>query len=743
MEQFLKATEVSPPNEEIPREEKLRSHKLHRAVTQIVGDLMGDLTGLDGVSNFALSIDLNPSRQEEFFEAREDLFIAKSGYTTMMKIIDPKNLEGRTRGQVEDIIVGSMVNMNGEETRESIRSSKREAYERFWKIAWELRSMGFDDGPASIGAWYGVYEAFKEGFAATYTVLRLSMDEVCDILRRKTFPIYDAEHYKPHFMDMAMEIHKGDQNAPIDEKLVLRLCVYAAFNHIHLNQNLRGIIATLKEDLTLATIFDMAAKILAYGWLMDNWYPEYRRIWKNKHREYDRMISQVREYLSNVFFSEVYTYNRLKIVVAPLKSFTSPFQVLETDRWISGELSGRLNLEPFTNARSFMPAAEGPSITSVYGIPGTHKSTILGDLIALTVIQKKNFVFLPLSDNSNWPTYAFMPSMPISGNSAFRFLSKKMKLKPQGIPVLILNIVRDLSELEERGEVLTKYDRILKVSDHWSFKFDFGVVLDELAHISKEFGYSGPVGMIAVRNMERLGTSLQTNKRFNIEIQNATKSLDSFKQWRRNHSKIPCRVSFDEVKEVQMEQAKSREQSQLGDLIETAANSARRWHFAMDFVGHLPQDISRRVRGFTTNTFWRNLPEEKSEAKSPLSILLDSLPIEPENEELEKQAVKFLSNNQSFAESGLFWWHNKKMKGVRPVYPMVPPFQTQLPGKDPIEIYNFYLKMNPQIDRDKFFRRKADLKYDWVASSEDSTKERDEEETEDKEIESEEEQEAW
>lgn len=696
----------------------LKEHKLHKAVTQIIADLLADLSTFENISNFALSVDLTPKRQKKFFESREALFVWKAAYTTMVKIIDPKNTEGRTVTELEDIVIRTMAeNRDGKETLEASLEGRKTATYRYWDVAKEMIYQGIDYSPVSVANYFGIYESYLQGFKASYDVLRLAMDEVCESLSRRYFPIYDVEHYKPYFMDHVMEIRKGDQNAPIDEKLVLRLCVFASYNHIERDQK-------LERAITLDKIFELASKVLAYGWLMDNWYPEYRSSWKARHREYDSMISSVREELSQNFFSDVYTYSRMNLVISPLKFWNSPFQVMETDAWISGELSGKIELKPFTELKPFMPDPEVGSISAVFGPRGAHKSTILANMIALSVLRKNHFCFLPLSDNSNWPTYAFMPQMPVPKNKAFRFLRKRMKVKPQGIPVLILNVVRDISELKQKGEVLTKYDRILKVKEPHSFRFDFEKVLDELGAIAEEFGYKGNTGLIAMRNLRRKGTRLESTKRFDIDIMAATNALDSFDDWRGNHTGSPCRLSFDEIKEVEMGQAKSREQSQLGDLIESGGDSARRHNFSMDFVGHLPADVSPRIRQFSVNIFWRNLPFDRSEAKSPVENLLGSLSVE---EEAEREAVMLFASNQKFANSGLFWWFNKTDMAIRPIYPMVPPFQGQVVGRDPIDIYNFYLKSNPQIEKEKFLRRYSDLKYDWVASSVDNVAKENEE----------------
>ena len=109
-------------------------------------------------------------------------------------------------------------------------------------------------------------------------------------------------------------------------------------------------------------------------------------------------------------------------------------------------------------------------------------------------------VFIPLSDNFNWPTLAFMPQMEIEGhkrdNGAYYF-NRDIGIKPEGVPTLILNVVKDLDEL--LGVPLTKYDRIVKVDAYSSFKLDMNLVLRELKDIASEFGYSQPVGIIAAR----------------------------------------------------------------------------------------------------------------------------------------------------------------------------------------------------------------------------------------------------
>lgn len=371
----------------------------------------------------------------------------------------------------------------------------------------------------------------------------------------------------------------------------------------------------------------------------------------------------------------------------------------------------------------YVPGTNNYFLTNGLLSHNSGKSTLLGALSALLITKGKGFDFIALSDNSNWPMYAFMPQMPVPGNGAYRF-NNRLGIRPRAVPILILNIVKDLSELS--GESLTRYDRIVKVKGSRSFHIEMSTILDELARIAEEFGMSGSTGLVAARNLMRRGTDEKSGKRYDTEVQNAVSLLDSFNSWRRNHTKQPCGLTIDEVKESGLGMVRSREQSQLADLIESAVISARRYNFSMKFAGHVTRDMSDKARELTINTFWKDLPIERAEARSPLDILLDSLPLE-ESEQAE--AVRRLYNSKSFGKTRLMFWHSKLKKEINVVQPMPAPFQPHIVGKDPIEIYNFYLKSNPKIDREQFFRRSADLKFDFLADGSDEQEGEEEGET--------------
>jgi len=684
-----------------------------------IQDLLGDLSGLDSLTRFAMEIDVSPVRQHQLIQARQALAAAHTKYTTSLKAIEQKNSEGRTLAELEDIIKNairgaetSSTSINKRKNKshaDAVRTARIAAMERYRDIRYTFRELGISADPVCVGAWFGIYEGLRDGFAAAYTVLQLCMDEICEALGRKRFPIFD-DRYRPYYMELQFETTTGDQNAPITEKMLTQLMVYAAYNDVGLDNKLSD--DERFPGFTLRDIFDVGAKTLCFGYLLDNHRPEFGSLWREEAYKLDVMMSLGRPRLLSTFYDETFVERRLRIVVTQLGSYSCPFQIMDRDDWLGGVLSGKIEMHPFKF--EYMPKSSRPAIQGILGLPGNGKSTLMGTFDTLTVIERKTWVLMPLPDNSNWATYAFMPQMPIPGNKAYRFNEKKLRIPPQAVPVLILNIVRDESEL--RDEVLTRYDRIVKVKDHWSFRVDVEKILDELGRIAAEFGYSKPAGIITARHLGRRGTSSVTTKRYDIEVRNAVNLLDSFYDWRRNHQKDPCRVSLDEIKEAGGDTPKSREQSQMSDLIESSVNTARRYQFAMDFIGHVTKDIPQRAREFTVNMFWRSLPEEKSDSKNSLSLLLDSYPI-PEDEKL---AVRSISRSEAFEKSRLFWWYSQVSKKINLIQPNPPPFQPQIVGKDPIEIYKFYLKMNPKVEDSWFFKDKSNLKADWVATSGDS-----------------------
>ena len=681
------------PKQKAPLAASLSRPTLERAVQEQITQLIGDFSGLEGISRFLQTVDI---QSKEFMEVKEKLYFAQGAYVRGLKIGDKKNFEKMSKKGLQNEVVKQLSEAKSSSQIDSIRSG----WERYFGIMREYFAMGIlDPDPICILAWYQMNEKVRDGFEAAYRGLQICMQEVCRATGRKRFPISD-EDYKEWLRAVHYEVVKGEQNTAVDEKVTTQLMVYAAYSNASLDED-------LGKGVTLREIFSLSAIVSCFDWLSEFYRPEFWNLWQKWHEKFAQAVTIAREPLFKTFHRDIIAARSIAVVLSKLGAgYDYAFEIVDDpSAWLSGELKGRIELQPFDFKDR--PSADRANATTILGPPGIGKTTILSAFAGISTIKRKSVVCHFLADNTNWPTYAFLPLMPIS-RKLYNFSTQKIGTKPQGIPVLVLNVVRDLSEL--RDETLTKYDRIVKVKNYRSFHLEFPILIDELGRVAEEFGYSKPAGIITVRNLTRAGTS-ESTKRFSKEIQVATAMLDSFNAWRRNHAKDPFRLQFDELKETGMGRPGMQEHTQITSLIESALVSARRQNFGMDFAGQLTQQASSTVRELTLNTIFKGLPVEHSGVKSPQDILLDSLKASDE----EKDAVRLLEETPAFGKTRLLIWHDAHEKEFNLLQTIPAPFQPQIPGQDPRDVYDYFLAMNKQVDQDKFYRK--ELKFDWVAGS--------------------------
>ncbi len=335
------------------------------------------------------------------------------------------------------------------------------------------------------------------------------------------------------------------------------------------------------------------------------------------------------------------------------------------------------------------------------------KTTALGGLAAITAIKGEAPTLIPLSDNSNWPILAAMPQTRMHGNTSFAF-NEKLGIPPEGIPVLILNIVNDVKK-ELEGEDLTIYDRIIKVDSHWSFELDIPAILKELQKIAGDMGYKKAAGIIAVRNLGRQGNDPRPpNKPFDIEIQNALQVLYSFKKWRQHNQTVPFRIQVDEAAEAGTSTSMMKEQSQMQGVLGSFLRSGRRWQFAVDIATQLPVEVTSQARNLAENIFWSKLTVTSQTARSPLDSLLESLSCK----DYEKEAVRMLSKSGVLGRTRLKFWFNRTSQEINLIQSIPAPFMPQVVGMDSIEVFKLCVKAQGK-NPDNFLRK--DMNVDWEA----------------------------
>ena len=684
---------------------------------QIKG-IMAGFNGLEQFNRFAFRAQVHEKRLGTFLNWREEMYAALGVYNTMLQIIDLKNRRKRDARELESIIEYRMMQIStgNAKTWRGIATSNYadlnlnidDLYERlehaiindYARIEEMFAMRGVEPDAAIVAGWYA-YEAMEKAYAAAYMTLLTLMDDVNEAYGWKHFQISNLE-YRRYLSDLHFETIRGEQNTSIDEKAILQLMIYAAYNGLELKTPIDKISGS-NRYFNISDLFRVASNVQCIGWMKEYHKVQFGAEWEQIHRVFGEMMALTEGPLINKFRAEVEYSEPLQIVwdkvgqsdeskqrIADGHRGDAIFQTIDQDFWRSGELTGTVEAY-FDFDFRYMPSPQYAVVSFFAGDPGSGKSTILSRLAAQTVIEHKAPVLIPLSETSNWPTLAFMPYMKMPGNLSYSFCAEEVEIPPQGVPVLILNIVDNMDVLS--GEVMTKYDRIIKVEKYENFAIDIPDCLNELQMIAEgpEFGYDRPAGIIAVRNLGRQWTDDKTHKPVDMELRNAINVWYSALAWKMKHTQMPMRSILDEAADAGTNNPSMRENVQMRNQIEKGVRSARRFGMAMDIATQLTREISPQVRRLAANTFWRGLTSDRSDAESPLENLLATFACDDEDKEIVRQMTmsKIFQRKQA---KHLMFWYNRLNHEINLVQPMPSPFMPQIVSKENDDIYKIYCK---------------------------------------------------
>ena len=188
--------------------------------------------------------------------------------------------------------------------------------------------------------------------------------------------------------------------------------------------------------------------------------------WERVHEIFHTLLSEVREPLMRKFQAQIDATMtqldekfkpQLKHLEAESKenptgehSFNCVFQINDDYSWLGGALPLNLAFSPYEHFEITPASRQFQHHLPQEEIPGQEKQHCSLHSLVRFDPEGKQVVFIPLSDNFNWPTLAFMPQMEIEGhkrdNGAYYF-NRDIGIKPEGVPTLILNVVKDLDEL--------------------------------------------------------------------------------------------------------------------------------------------------------------------------------------------------------------------------------------------------------------------------------------------------------
>ena len=238
----------------------------------------------------------------------------------------------------------------------------------------------------------------------------------------------------------------------------------------------------------------------------------------------------------------------------------------------------------------------------------------------------------------------------------------------------------------------TKYDRIVEIENSVSFTFDFKMALRELKEIAEEYGYSRPVGIIAVRNL--LEERFDRDVNVNTDVQVAANMLGQFDIWRKSDLSQPARVFIDEVATLARTKISlyARDILRSGETILSFIAESRRSRVSIDLSTQMPLEILPNIRDAATNVFFRNLPTSPDKSRSQIDYLLESLQFYDPS----VRAVIRDLNDRGLLGTGFWFWHHRPARSVQVVNPSPPTFCIQDPeaGLSNHKIFREYEKQS-------------------------------------------------
>lgn len=701
------------------RDNPTASRALYTGVLTQIKALLGANFGFESLARFLQTVHVSEKRRNVFLDYCVGLYVSLSVLNTMITLVDPKRKNRIPPEQTEQSTMNIMAKLPLRSQRRynlanqgysideilagihrsDIKFAYKVARRRYIAIRNVLRKIRVPSDPTTILAWYGFGDNYFALLSCAYGAFKIVIEELKEANNWTTLQISRQD-----FLEYAYKIYfeevRGDQQTSISEKNMLQIVVMGIYANVQL------------EELQL--VFRMFSDAQKLGWLKESHQTGFEPFWEPSYGQFRRVLDYTRSPLLRNFDTGIHlTAEKNKLIFAKMDRYDAMFQIVPRECWLSGELSGKIELIPFRDF-DYMPNKDKPTVNLMAGAPSSGKTTTQGAFDCISSLQGQIPSLMVLSDDTNWATFAPLPQTKVKSNTAYSF-NEGVGIHPQGLPVLILDIVRSPDEIP-RDETLTIYDRIVKVDSHNFFNLDFKGLLQELRAVGEQMGYEGtdrdgrlrPPGIIAVRNMRRRGNV--KGKYVDIEVEDMIQLLNGFASWRRNDHTIPMRLKVEEAAQAGTNIAYGAVNTQAQNFLGSNIRDGRRHNTMYDISTQQPKDVMSTIKEFAENTFFRELVKnESSGTKSSLDSLLDLLNC---NDEAEKAAVKTLYSSGKLNDLRLMFWHNKTKGQINLVQIIPPTFMPQITSMNPREEMMAVLKSN-NMDPQKFFRK--DRNVDIIA----------------------------
>jgi len=540
----------------------------------------------------------------------------------------------------------------------------------------ELIARGILPQKPEIILMHVAYDRLASAFSSAYQALSLVMLKTSELFGWEKFHI-DQPQLRNYLDQFFFHKLAGEQKIPAEEKQILQFLV-------------RGTLTRVPVDKAVKLIH-LGMEVIKYGYIYQFLHATGAYAYYDLTlREYNGLYDELNESIMKSL-AETYAKGEEKSIVRVSKTlggYYAPCLIMPRHCWEPGQIAKEITLEPVYRMPIFPKAEYGP-LEVVYGPRGSGKTFLLSAIVCYVILSKHELVFSPLNDKSNSYSIMGLPLFPYNKRTETLGddLRENLGVEPQGIPTLTLTVVRKGEGIIDTEKFPpTIYDRLIEVENPKSFTVDFNIVIDELKAVSEQFGFSKPVGMLNVRNMDRYIASNDTN----IDVEVASNLLIQFDQWRKSHLSQPARVVLDEVSYL----ASSRSILYAGDALrggETLSDfikESRRSRLSIECSTQRPLEIISEIRDAATNVFFRDLPSSKDKARSQIDFLLEGL-------QLEDPSIKGIVrdiNNRGLLGKNFWFWYNHETRGIEVIKPCPPVCCLQDIALTPQKILHLYEK---------------------------------------------------
>ena len=542
----------------------------------------------------------------------------------------------------------------------------------------ELLKQGIAPDDPEIPLMYVAYDALAEAYVNAYIALNLVMSKTAEFFNWQRFRL-EREELKNYMDRYFLGELVGETKIPREEKQILQFLVRG---------NMAGIPIEKAEQ-----VIRLGISVVKYGYL-------YQVL--GASGALDHFKQALAEY--NTLYNEVNSEIRLALAIKPktekttiritktLGGYYAPCLMMAEECWVSGQISGELTLDPVYRLPVF-PKRDYGALQAVFGRLGSGKTFLLSSLICYSVLAKRELVFVPLNDKSNTYSLASIPLFAYNRQTErlLEYLTNILGVEPQGLPTITLNILRAREEIKDvSAHPPTIYDRIIRIEDPKGFIIDFNVAVKWLKEVASDYGYSKPVGVICVRNLDRQ----YGRQNINIDVQAATQMIWLFEKWRRNHLSQPARVTIDEISYLAPSQVALYASDALrsGAMISDFIKESRRNRVSVDVATQRPLEILPDIRSSATNIFFRDLATSRDKSRSEIEFMLESV-------QLKDPAVRDVIreiNEKNLLPKFFWFWYHRPSRTIHVIRPTPPTFLPQDPNLTPRQLIRKYEKASGQ-----------------------------------------------